>query len=331
MKDNMTIDDLLKLEDYFYAYRVSGRGVDITEINAIGERYNLNDHDLRYIGMSFHRGLNYTIKVLYQYGMQLELKVEEPVEVGNQDIKAKVIQYFRSPDIETFIWLMRHASFDELKNYMGQTVTDIEVYRWIIKYRDFRYLYFMSNEVISKGLRNVTRKTPLAQLIYSETPDVIKDILNTLKEVYPQTAYPSNHVIPNLYKIAYIQWMQGSVQLQTKRQNYLFETGFRRDDFYFTQLDMLLDESGIIYLEDMMVKYFNYHQYGIQLLLNARQHIQTKYKNLHKILETHYNYLMGKGLIEEDYLIQEVGKKQHDGFFRYLGELRDEHTRIKRV
>lgn len=331
MKDNITLDDLLKLEDYFYSYRVSGRGVDITEINAIGERYNLNDHDLRYIGMSFHRGLNYTIKVLYQYGMHLELKVEEPVEVGNQDIKSKVIQYFRRPDIETFIWLMRHAKFDELKDYMGQSVTDIEVYRWIIKYRDFRYLYFMSQTVISKGLRNVNRKATLAHLIYSETTDVFKDVLNTLKEVEPQTAYPSDHTVPNLYKITYIHWMQGSLHLQTKRQKYLFETGFRRDDFYFAQLDVLLDESGLIYLEDMMVKYFNYHKYGIQLLLNARQKIQTKYKNLHKILETHYNYLMDKGLIEEDYLTQEVDKEQHYGFLRYLGELRDEYINTKRI
>lgn len=331
MKDNMTIDDLLTLEDYFYGYMVGGREVDITEINAIGDRYKLNYHDLRYIGSSFHRGLHYSIKVLARYDMQLELKVTKTVEVGNQDIKTKVIQYLRNSDIETFIWLMRHASFDELKNYMGHSVTDIEVYRWIIKYRDFRYLYFMSNEVISKGLRNVTRKIPLAQLIYSENPDLFKDILNTLKEVYPQTAYPSYHVIPNLYKIAYIHWMQGSVQLQTKRQKYLFETGFRRDDFYFTQLDMLLDERGLIYLEDMMVKYFNYNKYGIQLLLNASQHIQFKYHYLHEILETHYHYLKGKGLIEEDYLTQEVDKKQHDGFFRYLGELRDEYINTKRV
>ena len=125
--------------------------------------------------------------------------------------------------------------------------------------------------------------------------------------------------------------MQGTLQLQTKRQKYLFETGFRRDDFYFAQLDVLLDESGLIYIEDMMVKYFNYNKYGIQLLLNARQQIQTKYKYLHEILETHYTYLKGKGLIEEDYLTQEVDKEQHDVFFRYLGDLRDEHINIKRI
>ena len=331
MNDNMTIDDLLTLEDYFYRPRVAGRDVDITEINAIGERYNLNYNDLSYIGRSFNRGLHYTIKVLYRYGMHLELKVEETVEVGNQDIKSKVIQYLRSSDIETFIWLMRNASFDELKDYMGQSVTDIEVYRWIMKYRDFRYLYFMSQKVISKGLRNVNRKATLAHLIYSEPTDVFKDVLNTLKEVYPQTVYPSDHTIPNLYKITYIHWMQGTLQLQTKRHKYLFETGFRRDDFYFAKLDVLLDESGLIYLEDMMVKYFNYNKYGIQLLLNARQPMQTKYKNLYKILGTHYNYLMGKGLIEEDYLTQEVDKEQHYGFFRYLGDLRDEYINTKRI
>lgn len=331
MNDNITIDDLLKIEDYFYGYRLSGRAADITEINAIGERYSLNYNDLRYIGRSFNRGLHNAIKVLARYGMRLELKVEESVEVGNQDIKTKVIEYLRSSDIETFIWLMRHASFDELKNYMGQSVTDIEVYRWIMKYRDFRYLYFMSQTVISKGLRNVNRKSTLAQLIYSENTDVFKDVLKSLKEVYPQTVYQSGHVIPDLYKITYIHWMQGSLQLQTKRHKYLFETGFRRDDFYFAQLDVLLDESGLIYLEDMMVKYFNYNKYGIQLLLNARQQIQTKYKYLHGILETHYNYLMGKGLIEEDYLTQEVDKEQHYGFFRYLGELRDEYINTKRI
>ena len=331
MKDNITIDDLVKLEDYFYRSRVAGRAVDITEINDIGERYNLNYHDLRYIGSSFHRGLRHSLKVLARYDMQLELKVKETEEVGNQDIQTKVIQYLRSPDIETFIWLMRHASFDELKDYMGQSVTDIEVYRWIMQYRDFRYLYFMSNEVVSKGLRNINRKTTLSRLIYSESTDVFIDVLNTLKGVYAQTDYQSGHVLSNLYKITYIHWMLGSVHLQTKCHKYLFETGFRRGDFYFAKLDVLLDDSGLIYLEDMMVKYFNYNKYGIQLLLNARQPMKTKYKNLYKILDKHYNYLRDRGLIEDDYLTQEVDKKQHDGFFRYLGDLRDEYINTKRV